>query len=299
MRSLRSQRQAGITLVEMAMYCVLAAVIGLVLFSVMRAGSSLAAKNASLNRSHDELRTAMDRLANSLRMARNVPTMLNTTGAVVTTGPAAGLRYDRIIGEPYVLDPVLTAGSLTATQTSLSVYRNTSAVGAPPIPAVGDTLIIDTPSGMIRVRITAVSAAGISSNTQKITLTFATALGQALSWGANQPQWARLVRQEAYLVMPSANGGNELRFYKAFEPVPTLSDKTKYTVVSDQLGTGTGEATPFDVVNINGDKIVQANVRIDARDYNRWIANRQQNQMNTYFRMNMSMASRLRPKNTN
>jgi len=299
MRALRSKNRAGITILEMMMYCILAVSVGAVIYSTIRAGSALAAKNASLNRSHEDLRSAMDRVSNSLRMARNVPTLLNTSGAAVTAGPAAGLRYDRIIGEPYAIDPVTTAGSLTSSQTSLSVYRCTTAVGAPPIPAVNDILLIDTPSGTIRVRITSVSAAAISGGTQKITLTFATTLGQSLTWGANQPQWARLVRQEAYIVMPSGNGGNELRFYPAFDPMPTLTDTTKYTVVTDQLATGTGEATPFDVLTVNGDKIVQANVHIDSRYYNRWLANRQQNQMNTYFRMNMSMASRLRPKTTN
>ncbi len=297
MLSLHPKSRAGLTIIEVMIYAVISIAVAAVIFSTLRAGSTLGAKNASLNRSHGELRSSMDRLANSLRMARNVPTLLNTSGVVVATGPAAGLRYDRIIGEPYAIDPVTTAGSFTATQSSLVVYRSIAAVGAPPVPRVGDVLLIDTPTGSIRVRITVVSADAISGNTQRISLSFATALGQALSWGANQPQWARLVHQEAYLVMPATNGGNELRFYPTFEPTPTISDPTAYTVVTNQLGTGTGEGTPFDVLTINGDKIVQANVRIDARDVNRWIADKQSNQMNTYFRMNMSMASRLRPKN--
>src|SRR5262245_51418874 len=113
MQPLRQRKKtAGLTLVELVMYCLLAGAVGLIVYGTLRTSSTLSTKNASLNRSHDELRSALDRLASNLRMARNVPTLLNTSGAVVSSGPAAGVRYDRILGEPYVLDPVMTAGSM-------------------------------------------------------------------------------------------------------------------------------------------------------------------------------------------
>jgi hypothetical protein len=298
MRSLRIRKSTGITIIEMLMYCMLAVIVGAVVYNTLRTGSSLSAKNAALNRSHDDLRGALDRLANNLRMARNVPTLLDSSGSVVSTGPAAGLRYDRIIGEPYAVEPVLTAGNLTAAQNTLDVYRSTIAVGTPPIPQINDLFLLDTPTGQIRVRITSVTTQPPSAGTQRISLTFASGLGQVLKWGANQPQWGRIVRQEAFIVMAGAGGKNELRFYPSFEPMPTLSDTSKYTVITNQVGPGTGEATPFDVQTVNGDKIIQANVRIQNRDYNRWLSNKQNNELNTYFRMNLSMTSRLRPKST-
>jgi hypothetical protein len=298
MYSLPSQRQSGVTLVEMLMYCILAVVVGSVVYSTMRTGSLLSSKNTSLNRSHDELRGALDRLANNLRMARNVPSLLNTSGAIVTTGPAAGLRYDRIIGEPYALEPVMGAGSLASTATTLSIYRSTTAAGAPPAPQINDTLIVDTPTGTIRALITSVAAQSPSNGAQRYNLTFSAAVGKDLTWLANQPQWARLVRQEAFIVMP-ANGRNELRYYSSFEPMPTLSDKTKYSVITSSVGTNAGEATPFNVLDVNGDKVVEANVRILSQEYNRWLADKQMNDMNTYFRLTLSLASRLRPKTTN
>src|SRR5262245_39421325 len=152
MKALRSKSTAGVSLIEMMLYTLMAVIIGAMIYGMLRTGSLLSAKNAALNRSHDDLRTALDRLANNLRLARNVPTLLNTAGAEVASGPAAGLRYDRIIGEPYAIEPVLTAGSLSAAQTSVSVYRSTTSAGAPPMPTVNDTLLIDTPSGSIRVR---------------------------------------------------------------------------------------------------------------------------------------------------
>ena len=280
------------------MYCALSVVVAAIVYSSMRTGSMLSTKNTSLNRSHDELRGALDRLANNLRMSRNVPTLLNTSGAVVTTGPAAGLRYDRILGEPYALDPVMTAGTITAAATSLSVYRSTSTAGPPPVPQVNDVLLIDTPTGAIRARISNVAEQTASGGRQKITLTFAAAVGKDLVWTANQPQWARLVRQEAFVVMP-ANGRNELRFYSTFEPQPILTDSTSYIVISNNIATGTGEATPFNVVDVNGDKIVQANVHLQAQDFNRWLADKQANDLNTYFRLNLTITSRLRPKTAN
>ncbi len=298
MHRLPFHRRAAFTLVEVLMSCMLTVVVGAVVYATMRTGSLLSTKNIALNRSHDELRSALDRLASNLRMARNVPTLLNTSGAVVANGPAAGLRYDRIIGEPYALDPVLGAGSVSSSATSLSVYRSTTAAGAPPVPLVNDVLIIDTPTGTARARITGVNAQSGSGGSQRITLNFSAPIGKDLTWMANQPQWARLVRQEAFIVIP-ASGRNELRYYAAFEPVPSLSDKTKYAVITNNVGTGTGEDTPFNILDVNGDKVVEANIRILAQDYNRWLANKEQNNANTYFRMSIALASRLRPKTTN
>lgn len=299
MRNFRSKKQAGLSIAEMLIYCVITVILGMVVFSVLRTGSALSAKSVSINRSHDALRTALDRLANNLRMARNVPILLDANAATVTTGNAAGVRYDRIVGEPYVLDPVATSGSVSAAATSMTIYRSVSGVSAPPIPVVNDILIVDTPDGSIRARITAVTATPATANTQKIILNFSAAVGKSLSWGVNQPQWARLVRQEAFLVKPDGAGKNELRFYPSFEPMPTLTDKTKYVVITNQIGTNTGEATPFSIVDTHGDKIVQANIRVQSTDHNRWLANKQANEFNTYFRMNLLMTSRLRPKNSN
>lgn len=280
------------------MYCTMAVIVSAVVFSTMRSGSMLSVKNVSLNRSHEELRSAMDRLANNLRMARNVPTLLTAGGAVVATGPAAGIRFDRIIGEPYAIDPVNTAGSIASTATTLNVYRSTSVSGPPPIPKVGEILLIDTPSGLIRARITGVSASSPSGGVQRFTLVFASALGKSLSWIAGQPQWARLVRQEAFIVVP-VGARNELRYYPAFDPVPNLSDRSKYSLITNEIGTGTGDGTPFEIADVSGDKVLRASIRIMAQDHSRWLASRQANEMNSYFRMNLSLTSRLRPKTTN
>lgn len=296
MKALYRRSNTGYSLIELLIYAMITVLVGSVAYSALRTGTMLSAKNLSINRSHNALRESLDRLSRQLQASRNVPTLLDTTGVAVSSVTAAGLRYDRVIGEPYVLSPVLTAGSVVSTATTLTVFRSVTASGAPPIPNVSDSLIIDTPSGTsIRARITAVATSPASGGTQQINLTFAAPLGQSFSWGANQPQWARLVRQEAFLVT-SNNGRTELRHYHTYEPQPTMSDTTKYTLVSDQLSTAAGDLTPFSVTTTSGDKIVQANLRMQSRDHDQWLGNKQSNAFNTYFRINVSLSSRLRPK---
>jgi hypothetical protein len=142
-----------------------------------------------------------------------------------------------------------------------------------------------------------VNAAVAVGATQKVTLTFSAAVGKSLTWLANQPQWAKLIRQEAFIVVPNGDY-NELRYYPSFEPMPVLSNPSNYALLTNQIGTGTGENAPFSIVDVNGDKIIQANLRVKSTDYNRWLIGRENNEMNTYFRMNFTLASRLRPKTT-
>ena len=69
-------------------------------------------------------------------------------------------------------------------------------------------------------------------------LTFTDSVGKSLSWKEHQPQWARLVRQEAFIVVPT-NGKNELRFYPSFQVTSDIDDPASYVLVTDQLGTAT------------------------------------------------------------
>lgn len=286
------------TIVELLVATMIMAVVGAVAYYSLQSGLILSAKNLSLTRSHETLRSALDRLAHQVQVAQNVPTLINTNGATVTTGPAAGLKYDRLIGEPYVLDPPLTAGSISSGDTSLKIWRSTTATGAPPIPTVGDVLMIDTENGTIRSRITSVAVEAPSGNKQRMTLNFASSVGKSMSWLANQPRWARLVRPEAFIVATSGQRG-ELRYFKNFEPVPNLNDPSKYAVLSNQLPTVASALTPFNVVTSDGAKLVTADMRMQDYEFNPFLSTREQNSYSTFFRMNMNLGSRLRPKTTN
>jgi hypothetical protein len=134
MQRLRNRETAGVTVIELMMYTVLAVVLSAVIYQSLRASSLLTTKNASLNRSHDSLRSAMDRMGNNIRTSRNLPSLLGASGDVVVSGPAAGIRYDRMAGEPYTLDPVTTAGSISSAATSISIYRSVLGIAPPPLP---------------------------------------------------------------------------------------------------------------------------------------------------------------------
>jgi hypothetical protein len=299
MQRLRNRKSAGVTVIELMMYTVLAVVLSAVIYQTLRASSLLTTKNASLNRSHDSLRSAMDRLGNNIRTSRNLPSLLGASGDVVVSGPAAGIRYDRMAGEPYTLDPVTTAGSISSTATSINIYRSVLGIAPPPLPTPNDVLLIDTPTGTARARVKTVTTQAPANGRQRISLTFHAAIGHVLTWTANQPQWAKLVRQEAFLVVRTTDGRNELRFYHAFEPKPLLSDPAAYTVITDQLRTEAGDATPFEILDVNGERFVQANVQVQSRDHNRWLADKQASKTNTDIPLVLSLSSRLRPKTAN
>lgn len=308
----RFRKQQGFTLVELCFYMLISVVVAGVSYSFLRSSSTLAVKNANLNRSHDDLRSAFDRLAHVLSSANNIPTLINANGSVASSGPAAGLKFDHVIGEPYVVDPPLTAGTLSSSATTVSVWRSTNVLTATPslappsgtnVAAEGYVFQLPLSNGtFLRKKITNISAAAASGGKQKLTLTLAASIGTTINWGANQPQVAKIVRTEAFVVVP--NGGrNELRFYKDFDPLPTMSDKSKYVLLCDQIGTQSGEGTPFNIINYpppdGGDRIVQSTLRVRERQDSAWLADEQLNNYYTYFQLHVNLPSRFRPRTTN
>ena len=55
-------------------------------------------------------------------------------------------------------------------------------------------------------------------------------------------------------------------------------------------------ARKHDVDLVGGDKVVRANLCARSTDYGTYLANKQQNEFNTYVRLNTALPSRLRPK---
>lgn len=315
-------RSAGFTLVELSMYMLLSTILALGCYSYFRSIGMLTNKNAALNRSHDDLRMSFDRMAHILSKANNIPTLLTATGATTATGPAAGLKFDEVIGDPYVLDPPTTAGSIASTATTITLWRTTNPLAGvnnpAPNAAIGSTvditnlsmvLLIPLPNGTnLKKKITKINSsavtnsADLSAGKQQMTLTLDSALGTPLSWNANEPQLVKIVRTEAFLVVPNPNTGrNELRLYKSFEPVPTdLLDKNSSVVLCDQIGTATGEGTPFEIVDYNGgDKIVKSTLRVKERAGSGGFMADEENNYNSYFQLHINLPSRLRPRNTN
>lgn len=282
------------TLVETIVYAAMGCIVSFVSYSALRSAAVLAVKNTNLNRSHDDLRSAYDRLARHLLAANNVPRLLDTAGATVATGDAAGLAIDRTLGGPYVLDPPTAAGTLASTATSITVWRSTDILATAPIPNVGEILLIPTPSGNIRASISTVTQFGASGGLQKVTLGLTAQVGKALSWGNNEPQSGKLIRPEGFMVV-----GPELRYYPIFEPMPTLTDATKYKVLTDQISTQSGDQTPFTVTDFTGDQILTSTLQVRERQNAMWIQGDEANSYNTYFQLHVNLPSRLRPRTTN
>lgn len=306
MRKTRSRAAiAALTLVETLIYAAMGCVVSLIAYSALRSAAILAVKNTNLNRSHDDLRSSYDRLARHLLAGSSVPTLIDTAGATVSTtytaasgntatGPAAGFVFDRNIGGPYVLDPDTAAGSLAATATSANFWVSTTALATAPMPSAGEIFIIPTPTGSIRASTVSWSVSGSAANRRRILVNFSAPVGQSLSWGANEPQSARLVKREAFLVTNS-----QLRYYPAFSPMPVLSNSASFRLLTDQLSTMNGEQTPFSVEQISGDRILTSTLQVRERKDAQWISNNESNSYNTYFQLHVNLPSRLRPATTN
>ena len=287
--------RAALTLVELVIYLGFSVVVSGVGYSFLTSGTQLYAKNMSIIRSHTNLRTVLDRMVNNLQQANSLPVLIGTSGAT-SVAPAAGLYYDRYLGDPYVVTNPGGTG-LSASATSITITRSMAALASPPVPAAGDTLLIDASPNPVRAIIATVTPGAIDNVLQRqpIALTLSVALGTAVSWTGAQVQTSRLVHQEAFLVVPVGNK-SELRFFKNFEPQPTLTNAANYTVISDQISVQAGETTPFSIDTVGSDKLVRASLFARSTDYSTYLANKQLNEFNTFVRLTTSLPSRLRPK---
>jgi hypothetical protein len=176
------------------------------------------------------------------------------------------------------------------------VWLSTASLARAPIPQIGEILIIPTANGNIRASVAGVSpsSVAIDGTPKKITLTFTAPVGKALSWGANEPQSAKLVRPEAFIVQ-----GAELRYYPVFQPLPDLTNPANYRMLTDQISTQSGDQTPFDVSDFSGDKILTSTLQVRERRNAMWIQDDETNSYNTYFQLHVNLPSRLRPRTTN
>ncbi len=305
-------QQSAFTLVEILVALGVLSVVGTVAMSYMGSQTFLFAKNTSLNQSHASVRSELDRLTNELQQAQSPPILTDTSGVATGVTPAAGLQFDRLVGDPYVIAYPGSPG-LAATDTSVTVTRSTNILASAPIPRPGDVLLIDPPTGApIRAQVASVAAGVIDAKAKRqlITLTFVAPLGVAIDWRnppdtPPQQKTAKLVRREAFIVMPSGDR-NELRFYQSFEPLPPvtlaaiLNDPSQYIVITDAVSTavpvsGPADATPFSIDTTGGNRLVTANLGTQAQDYVNSLANKQAaNSFNTFVRITTTLPSRQR-----
>ncbi|MEP6975202.1 MAG: prepilin-type N-terminal cleavage/methylation domain-containing protein [Spartobacteria bacterium] len=295
--------RSGFTLVEILVAAALLGAVGLVVSSFTVTETWLYAKNAALNSSHQSARQALDRLANELQQAQNLPILIDATGTPTAASTAAGVSYDRLVGTPYKVQHPGGSG-YSSTATKVRVTLSTNLLASPPIPVQGDVLLLDLPTrSPVRARVFSVSITNTDTTLQQQTLelTLANPLGTDVTWNSSETKTAQVVRRQAFIVVPAVDR-NELRFYQNFEPLPALNDPTQYIVVTDEvsnvkLSDGTSrDVTPFSIDTSGGDKLVKASLRMQAKDYVNSLANKQDNSFNTFVQMEVTLPSRLRPK---
>lgn len=300
-RLIRSR--AGYTLLEIMVATVILAVVGILIGSFTVTETWLYAKNTALNTSQRAVRRALDRLANDLQPAQNLPSLIDASGNPATSTAAAGLSYDRLLGSPYKIEHPGGPG-LKASDTKLSITRSTDPLASPPLPLAGDVLLLDQPTGgPVRAQVSSVTVTKTDSqkNLQTMEVTLTKSLGDDVSWDPAQTKTSPLVRRQAFLVVP-AGVHNELRFYQTFEPRPSIADSPSYVVITDDVSTvklpdgSRRDVTPFTIDTTSGDKLVKACLRMQAPDYVNSLANRQANSFNTFVQLDIALPSRLRPK---
>ena len=150
---------------EVSIYFGIAVIISGVAYSFLRGAMTLYAKNMSIVRSHTNLRSVLDRLGNNLQQANSLPVLINTRGAVAAA-PAAGLYYDRYLGDPYVVTNPGGAGLPSATM-SVTITRSTVPLASPPIPVAGDAIMIDDPNDPVRALIATSTPVTVDTITQR------------------------------------------------------------------------------------------------------------------------------------
>lgn len=284
--------QDGFSIVETLMGALASAVVGVGVFTILNTGSMLSARNLSLNVTSNSLRAALDRAENLVQQADSMPVLIDTSGSPVATGTAAGIRFDRFIGAPYVM--TIPTGGLPSSTSSLSLKRSTNPLASPPVPTVGDVIRIDGESSTLRPRVSAIAASPPDALLrQTLTATLAAPLGVTVS-GSSTTLTSRLVRNVALIVIP--NGGKrELRYYHSYDLTTNLNDVTKYTILTDQIGMQTEDAKPFSLVQIQTKSFVNVSFRVRANKFDQRLMDKQGDQFNTFARVDVQIRPKVNP----
>jgi len=285
------RRQAGFSIVETLMGAAAAAVVGLGVFAILNTGMMLSARNLSLNTTSNSLRGALDRTESLIQQADSMPVLINTAGNAAA-GPSAGVRFDRYIGAPYVL--TVPTGGLPSSTASLSLQRSTNALASPAVPTAGDVVRIDGESSLLRPRVSSVIASPVDALLrQTLTATLAAPLGNTVTTSSTTVS-CKLVRNVALIVMP--NGGKrELRYYHSFDLTTSLSDTSKYSVLTDQVGMQTDDAIPFSLVMMETRNFVNVSFRVRANKFDQRLQGKQGDQFNTFARVDVQVRPKVNP----
>lgn len=283
--------QGAFTLVEIVLALAVGVVVSALAFTYLRTGSLLFAKNVSMNRSNNELRETLDKITDRVQTAVNVPVLIDATGAVTATTPAAGVYYDRLLGDTYIVQNPSGTG-LAAAATQVVVQYSSSAYASPPDPKPGDVLLIAGAATGMRpmVKNIAGNPTFTAGTPRTATITLNAALGTAIAWDSTQVMTAQLIHREALIVVPSGTRC-ALQKYLNFE-----TDQTTSTIVTYLVGNQSTENTPFSIVTAGLDKLLNVDFRVRATGFDNVLASKEVNGFSGYMRVQSMIPTRNRPQ---
>jgi len=289
----RFDSQFGFTLVEMLVATTVAAAVGGFALAYLHVGTILFAKNVTVNYSNNSLRWSVDEAIDRVQSSAIIPVLIDTTGTAAITSTSAGIYYDRLLGDMYVVTNPSGTG-LAATANSATLTYSTNQYASPPVPQAGDVVLFNGASSGMRPMVSTASMGSTTGSTQAVTVTFTAALGTAVSWTSSQIETAQLVHREALIVMPNGSA-YEFRRYPSFETTANLNDATKYVVLSGQVGTQGSEPTPFTIVASGPDQLLSMTYVVRAGPYQNYLANKEANQFSSYQTVRTTIPLRQRP----
>jgi hypothetical protein len=282
-------RAAGYTLAEISIALLLLMLVGGLAYSMLMNSTTLLAKNVALNQSNSILRSALDRIYSEINQSNGLPKLINPDGsdAASSSGPAAGIIFDRYLGGPYIVTNPSGTG-LSATDQSLQMKCSTNALASPPVPAINDVICIDNGATRPLVNNCSVSSSG---GLQTLAVTLKAPLGKNISWSSSVQKTAYVVHRKAFVVAP-VGGRGELRMYLNAETVTNYGDPASYIVLTGEIGMQPGEDTPFTIVTQNGASFLSIAMRVEHQQFNKYLASRQAQEFNTFLRIDTMLRPR-------
>ena len=258
---------AGVTLNETSMAMLISGFVMIAVLTFISSGMLAFARNYSTNSSHLAMRESIDRISNSISSAAGQVRLVNSDGTTVASGSAAGIRYDQFVGGPYVVSHPGGTG-IIANSTSITIIRSVDAAASPPIPAPGDTILVDgTPTRLV---VGSVTNGTVNANSeQSHTITLSAPPGVDISWTTGSIKVANLFRAAAFVVVPNGER-NELRHYQRAELITNFTTSSAYVLVCNNIGTQTTDSTPFSLSTENDSanrKFLNLTLRIRAREF--------------------------------
>lgn len=295
----------GFTLLEVLVATAIGTIIAAGTYALFRTGTILSIKSLAGSSTLNAGRLSLDRANQLLQLAYNNPTLIDHTGQKVTgNGPAAGVRFLRYIGAPYVV--TIPSGGLLSTATSMSVTRADNAQVPPPTPEPNDVFIINTTamaSGtntQVMAYVQSVSKTSSANNRTTFSITFSKALGTLVTSDTQSTVTSILVRPTALVVKPTANG-RELRFLKTFPATSAAVDVDLNPVIMtdmialappliapDPAVTDTmadDNAKPFSIYTVNNRIFIKMSLRIRSNRYQRALDGKEANNFDTFMKV--------------